>query len=520
MYAQADRSQVREMAEILEHCVPCKVTQKYLGRLTRRKRNGASRRESTGRSSASQLLIRCWLALASGTLPGVSWRFILSAPPAYYRERRLAVGRLNFTDLLISARDLLKNSREARELFRRKVQPGCWSTSSRTRTRCRRKSCCCSLPATLPEDRLDPLPNPKAGRAVRGRRPQAVDLPFPAGGYNHLQPGAAPDRRKRRPGGQSVVEFPHTAHQWSSGSTAGSSGLFTGGESTRPNMYPLVPARARFTGGAVDRLHLDETGSLNNSRVHAVEPRDYRRRRARYPGLMPRLVPYPTGVMVLTWKKKEPGPLRRRAGPSGHSQSGFRQQRPGLDAAGAAALAYRRRLSANPDDPVALVAASSQRGFRVQRSGSLYARVRAGLKFDWRESAHGTGIEPDVAARYESAFGQLDHYARWLEHMPPVAALELIATDLGLFAQAAGSPGGNQRAGGLSRALELISGRERARDSLPAALEILRRLASGELEADSTEARHAAAGLSPSRVSRASGPGLTSTYTPPPAMSP
>ena len=49
-------------------------------------------------------------------------------------------GRLSFQDLLLYARDLLKQQPRVRRITSGAATASCWSTSSRTRTRCRRRS--------------------------------------------------------------------------------------------------------------------------------------------------------------------------------------------------------------------------------------------------------------------------------------------------------------------------------------------------------------------------------------------
>jgi ATP-dependent helicase/nuclease subunit A len=101
-------------------------------------------------------------------------------------ERRAAEGRLEFHDLLVLARRLLRTDPEARASLRDQF-PGHRSHSDRTghavgRRPGRRRA------------RLAGHPDP-AGFAVRGGRPEAVDLPVPAGRHSNV-PGCPGQGRR------------------------------------------------------------------------------------------------------------------------------------------------------------------------------------------------------------------------------------------------------------------------------------------------------------------------------------
>ena len=76
-------------------------------------------------------------------------------------EQRRAAGELEFHDLLVLARDVLRDERRGPRPRSRAATPGCSSTSSRTPTRSRSRSPCASPAARRPA--------PSAGRTARCR---------------------------------------------------------------------------------------------------------------------------------------------------------------------------------------------------------------------------------------------------------------------------------------------------------------------------------------------------------------
>ena len=114
------------------------------------------------------------------------------------------------------------------------------------------------------------------------------------------------------------------------------------------------------------------------------------------------------------------------------------------------------------DDPTALVAALRSPLFGIS-DRTLYAFVQAGGTFAYRSEVpqqfaaeHG-----DDAADLGDAFTRLRRYEHWLGLMPPISAIEKIAADVGLFPSAALDEGGDVRAGSLARAIELLRAAER-----------------------------------------------------------
>ncbi len=107
-----------------------------------------------------------------------------------------------------------------------------------------------------------------------------------------------------------------------------------------------------------------------------------------------------------------------------------------------------------PENPVALAAALRGELFGFG-DDALYRYRLAGGSFNYRAPVP-ESLPVEDAAPLADAFGRLSLYHRWFSRMPPVAALELIAADLGLVARAASSPGGNVEAGSLVKAFEVL----------------------------------------------------------------
>ncbi|MFB3785750.1 MAG: UvrD-helicase domain-containing protein [bacterium] len=108
---------------------------------------------------------------------------------------------------------------------------------------------------------------------------------------------------------------------------------------------------------------------------------------------------------------------------------------------------------ARPDDPIPLVSVLRSELFGVS-DPLLYEFKRAGGVFHYRRPV----AESDTAdfTPIRGAFGRLKQYAKWLQSLPPAAALEHIAEDLGLFALAGAMPGANVECGSLGKAIELL----------------------------------------------------------------
>jgi len=117
-------------------------------------------------------------------------------------------------------------------------------------------------------------------------------------------------------------------------------------------------------------------------------------------------------------------------------------------------LADCLRALAEPDNPVNLVAVLRGELFGFS-DVDLYRFRRAQGRFHFRSSVP-EGLPPEVKRQFQDAFGRLQKHAKWLRQLPPVAAVERIAADLGLPMRSLMSAGGNERAGCLAKAIELL----------------------------------------------------------------
>ncbi len=160
----------------------------------------------------------------------------------------------------------------------------------------------------------------------------------------------------------------------------------------------------------------------------------------------------PSDFMVVTWTRDALGIFALR----------LQEQGVPVEVTGGAAVndvdevaLLRSALAviADPDDQVALVGALRSALFGISDT-ALYRYAEAGGRFCIHQAERAAAI-PGAAAIAE-ALERLRRYADWLVRMQPVAAIERIAVDLGLFARAASGPDGADRAGGLAKAIELL----------------------------------------------------------------
>ena len=145
------------------------------------------------------------------------------------------------------------------------------------------------------------------------------------------------------------------------------------------------------------------------------------------------------------------------------------------------------RAVTRPDDPVALVAVLRSELFGLS-DPALYAFKRAGGRFSFHTTIP-EGLASEDADVLKGAFSSLETYSLWLKKMPPVAAMEKIAADLGLFLSACAHPGGNFRAGSLAKALELLRNAQADLWTAGDLVEALGRLAKQEEPYDGLPAR-------------------------------
>ncbi len=476
MYAQADRTSNAELAALLELCRPRAVVQKVWGDSPERKKLAREARDEWKEfceSSVEPLLVRWRAARYALCLD------LLGRGAEHYRQTRLQAGRLNFTDLLIAARDLLKNSAPARVYFASRFTHLLVDEFQDT------DPVQAELMMLLTADNPDcddwNRCRPRAGSLFVVGDPKQSIYRFRRADiltYENV-------RELIENSGGKVVRL------WSNFRTRPEvvdwinecfEGRFSD-DGYSPEYVALEAARAGG-GGSVERLWLDKAGSVNNAAVFGSEPRMIA---AAVRGLLENS---PAGqapdVLILSWKRKNLGRYSVAL-----DALGIPNQVTGSNSLGTLPqvrlLYLAARAAASPENPVALVALLRSEAFGFS-DPQLFELVRSGGKFNYTRSLPDT-LGSETAELYNDAFGRMRRYAIWLGKLSPVPALERIVSEMGLFAQAAASRGGNQRSGGLARALELVRSRPEARNSLPDAIEVLRRLAEGELEADSMEAR-------------------------------
>ncbi len=87
---------------------------------------------------------------------------------------------------------------------------------------------------------------------------------------------------------------------------------------------------------------------------------------------------------------------------------------------------------------------------------ALYAFKRSNGQFSFRAHVPKRGLSPEDGAAIQDAFDRLSRYYGWVYLLPPAASVEKIVADLGLFARAIASPGGDVRAGSLAKVIELV----------------------------------------------------------------
>jgi ATP-dependent helicase/nuclease subunit A len=145
------------------------------------------------------------------------------------------------------------------------------------------------------------------------------------------------------------------------------------------------------------------------------------------------------------------------------------------------------RALIEPDNPVALVAVLRSEIFGFS-DNELFRFVQAKGTFDFR-SRLPEGLEEATDTRLSETFSRLRLHAHWLSVLPPVAAFEKIAADLGLTARAAAGPGGDTQAGSLLKALELIREISKGVSTAGELVDYLRSLVQGEPTFDGISTR-------------------------------
>ena len=140
-----------------------------------------------------------------------------------------------------------------------------------------------------------------------------------------------------------------------------------------------------------------------------------------------------------------------------------------------------------PENPVALVAVLRGLLFGISDE-QLYTYKKAGGRFSFR-AAVPEHLEEAVSAIFRDAYQRLERYATWLRRLPPVAAVERIAFDVGLPMLALASPGGAVQAGSMAKAFQLLRAAQAEFYSIEELVDYLERLLDDNTEFDGLPVR-------------------------------
>lgn len=144
------------------------------------------------------------------------------------------------------------------------------------------------------------------------------------------------------------------------------------------------------------------------------------------------------------------------------------------------------KAALQPEDPVSLVAVLRSELFGLS-DAELYAYKKSGGVFSYRSPVP-PDLSDDQRKAFRDAFQRLEKYRLWIYQMPPVAAIERMASDLGLTVSAASRPGGEIQAGSLAKALEILREAQNEMWTSSQLLEYLERLAENEESYDGISA--------------------------------
>ena len=140
-----------------------------------------------------------------------------------------------------------------------------------------------------------------------------------------------------------------------------------------------------------------------------------------------------------------------------------------------------------PGNPVSLVAALRSELFGMS-DAALYRYKRSGGTFSFLSDVP-EGLGAEEAEAFSNAFHKLRKYSTWLSLMPVVPAIENILADTGLTVRAALGSGGNIRAGGLVRSIELLRNAQPEMWSVSQAVNLLGDLLTSAEDRDGIPAR-------------------------------
>jgi ATP-dependent helicase/nuclease subunit A len=150
-------------------------------------------------------------------------------------------------------------------------------------------------------------------------------------------------------------------------------------------------------------------------------------------------------------------------------------------------LAGCLRAVVEPENPVALVGALRGELFGLS-DVELYDFTRAGGRFSYNAPLP-PGLEEPTRGRFADACARLQRSAGWLRTLPPVAALERIAADLGLGLRALAGPGGDGRAGSIGKAFAILRAQCADIGSAAGVVDLLERLIEEQTPFDGLPAR-------------------------------
>ncbi len=150
-------------------------------------------------------------------------------------------------------------------------------------------------------------------------------------------------------------------------------------------------------------------------------------------------------------------------------------------------LAGALRAIVEPENPVALVGVLRGELFGIS-DVELYDFKSAGGHFSYNAPLP-QRLAAASRGRFEDAFARLQRGAGWLRTLPPVAALERLAADLGLVLRALAGPGGAGRAGCIGKAFAVLRAQGADSGSAAGIVDLLERLIEEETPFDGLPAR-------------------------------
>ena len=451
----------------------------------------------------------CWLPFCEDVVKPVSDRWLakryrlmidlMTGAAEQYRQRRQASGRLNYQDLLMKASALLRDKPQVRDYFRARfthllvdefqdtdpVQAEVMmflTADDRCQQNWRQ---CQPVPGSL-----FVVGDPKQS-IYRFRRAdiltynQVKTIISSSGGIVVSLTANFRTRQDLVQWGNDIFDaaFPEEANQYCPASSAmlvareeGVEGDLTGIqvlEISEEDCLDRHPVEVDADRIARTIRHLLDT--------EATVPRTARELER---GISPQV--NPGDFMIVTWGKKNLAHYGRMLQELGipFQVSGGRalSQVPELEL-----LNRSLRATVEPDNPVALVAALRSRLFGISDE-ELFALRQAGGHFSY-QSAVPEKLADETRNRFQAAFSRLQSHHQWLRRLPPVAAMERIAWDLGLTISALTEVGGNVQAGSIAKVMEILREQQAQFPSVAELIEYLAELIESEAEFDGLPAR-------------------------------